>query len=497
MTLTVTPRWDDPGSPLRKTWRGQVSIDSARWLVRKDVLDALAQAHRELGAEEVRTVGMFDDDMRIFGRDPTAFGRSDSQRKRPNFQLIDTCFDQLLEIGIRPVVGTNFMPTALAGKDAPGFHPGWYTQPPADLGEWAAFVGTFARHLVERYGREEVVRWTFEVWNEPNLTGFWKSDRDSWYALWSATWHALKRVDERIQVAGPSTARGMWLGEFVERTSSAGCPADIIITHIYNNDNEFAALSPFEGAQEGKTNQAPDFAKRVICGAASELSAAGWTGPVHWNEWGRSWYGCDRPRETAQEAAWIALTMAGASQQADRFTYWCLSDVFDQAGYGAEAFHGNFGLLSLQRLRKPAYHAFQLLDRLGAHAVPVDCTGGDAALGAWCTRSDRAFQALVYAVAPKEPWTRTSVAVEVALPPGADPARACLWRIGEGENDILSAWHALGSPAYLSPAELHRLRAGNELTPAPAGALAFADGRARFIIDRPGLALLEMPCSAG
>lgn len=492
MTLTIRPQWHDPGTDLRKTWRGQVSIDSARWLLRKDVLDALALARRELGAEEVRTVGMLDDDMRVYGRDPTAFGTAEAKRKRPNFQLLDTCFDQLLEIGIRPVVGTNFMPTALARQPAPEFHPGWYCQPPADLRAWASFIGALAGHLVDRYGREEVARWTFEVWNEPNLS-FWRGTTDEWYELWAATWTAIKRVEPRCAVAGPSTARGEWLTAFVERTRRGGCPADVITTHVYNDDSQFAALQPFEGRHEGQTNSDVDFAIRVIRGAHAELRQAGFAGAIHWNEYGRSWIGCDHPRESAQEAAWIAMTMAQASQYGDRFAYWCLSDVFDQVGYGAEAFHGGFGLLSLQGLRKPAYQAFRLLDRLGERSLPAAVEGGDTATGAWVTRGRGCVQALIHAVAPAAGQPPAELAVALALPPGARCEQARLWRIGGHENDIVAAWRDLGAPAYLSRAQTLQLRAVNELTAAPAGALACGAGWARFALAVPGLALLEIP----
>jgi xylan 1,4-beta-xylosidase len=148
------------------------------------------------------------------------------------------------------------------------------------------------------------------------------------------------------------------------------CEPDYIITHIYNNDSEVAALSPFDGPQEDKASTSPHFAAGVMRGVRRELDVRDFKGEVHWNEWGRSWLPHDPVRESANEAAFVVKTMSEVSQLADYFAYWCLSDVYDQLGYGRETFHGNYGLLNLQGLRKPAYHAFQLLSLLEKSACP-------------------------------------------------------------------------------------------------------------------------------
>ena len=49
-----------------------------------------------------------------------------------------------------------------------------------DYTAWAAFYHA----LMERYGADEVVTWPVEVWNEPNLPGFWyKADMQEYFKL--------------------------------------------------------------------------------------------------------------------------------------------------------------------------------------------------------------------------------------------------------------------------------------------------------------------------
>ena len=54
--------------------------------------------------------------------------------------------------------------------------------------------GSFTRHLLDRYGKNEVESWYFEVWNEPNID-FWDGvpKQQTYFALYDVTARALKR----------------------------------------------------------------------------------------------------------------------------------------------------------------------------------------------------------------------------------------------------------------------------------------------------------------
>ena len=82
--------------------------------------------------------------------------------------------------------------------------------------KWDALIDAFARHLVERYGIDEVAQWYFEVWNEPNID-FWagKPKQATYYELYDHTARALKQVNTRLRVGGPSTAQAAWAGDFI------------------------------------------------------------------------------------------------------------------------------------------------------------------------------------------------------------------------------------------------------------------------------------------
>src|SRR5690606_19757538 len=89
-----------------------------------------------------------------------------------SFFNIDSIFDFLLSIHMKPLVELSFMPEMLASGTSTIMHYKGNTTPPKSLSEWSNLIVALAQHLVDRYGAQEVRTWMFEVWNEPNLD-FW------------------------------------------------------------------------------------------------------------------------------------------------------------------------------------------------------------------------------------------------------------------------------------------------------------------------------------
>jgi xylan 1,4-beta-xylosidase len=499
--ITIKPTYHHAGEPFRNTWSQFGNIDQFRWLVRGDVQQQLRQAYQELGLRHLRSVGMFDDEMRVLGIDPTTFGQS-SRRERYNWQVTDYVIDTLIEIGIAPVFCTTFVPSALKGGDASVFTTKSLTSPPRDSGAWADLVASSVRHAMERYGKERVRGWYYEVWNEPNLMGpnaFWGGTQEEYFHHWKTTFNAIKSVDPELRVGGPSTARSEWIGEFLDFSEANACQPDYVTSHIYNNDSEASPLSPFEGPQEAKTSKSPHFAAGVIRGVRALLTEKGFRGELHFNEWGRSWLPCDAIRETAAEAAFIVKTLSEVSQDVDAMAYWCLSDIYDQVGYGAETFHGNYGLLNLQGLRKPSYHAFQLMNRLGSSRICSDtsrsASSEQGTCGAICTTSDNAHQILLYHYDPSPEGLERPETVRIALPVGAKDSGIRVHVIDASHNNIVTLWKRLGSPAYLNGPELATLKAGNILAPAEGYLLKNIPNGEIFLeleLNGSGIALVEI-----
>jgi len=457
--------------------------------------DQLEMAKRELKATHVRAVGMFDDEMRVFCQSPGAFMGLEPKQPRTNWQTVDYVLDSLGDRGLKPVFTTSFIPSAMASGPTTVFTTKAHTSPPRDLKQWEDFVRESVQHAIERYSLEEVKTWPFEVWNEPNLKGwFWGGDLGQFHELWAATWRAIKSVDASLRVGGPSTGRAEWLEELLEFGARNGCSPDFLITHIYNNDSVADhPLAPFDPNVAERGSTSPTFARDMIRNVSTFLRRRNFKGALHWNEWGRSFHAIDPRREQPSEAVFIAQLLSEVSQEADVFSYWCLSDIYDQVGYGREAFFGGYGLLSLQGLRKPAYHAFELLTRLGQERVGVGMHGDAGACGAIATLCLEKGRLLIHAQPEANADRVESLEVMVELPRGASVEE--LHRVDSLENNVLAQWAELGRPAYLSREQTRELAADNALK-ASSSSLRLerteTGACVRFTMESPGIALLSV-----
>ena len=184
--------------PTDRFWRLCVGSDYPGILLRPDNLAHLRRVREELGFEYMRFHGIFHDSMEAY--------REVDGRPIHNFDRIGAAYDAILALGMKPFVEIGFMPTALASRSETIFY--WQANgaPPKDYGKWSDFITAFATFLVERYGREEIQSWRFEIWNEPNLDGFWRGDQNEDFRLYDVTTRALRAVEPRAQVGGPATA---------------------------------------------------------------------------------------------------------------------------------------------------------------------------------------------------------------------------------------------------------------------------------------------------
>ena len=137
-------------------------------------------------------------------------------------------YDHVLHLGLVPVIELSFMPRDLArNPDTTVFEYGAIVSPPKDWDRWGDLVGALVRHLVERYGLEEVRdRWSFEVWNEANLEVFWSGTQEEYFRLYDVAARAIKDVHPGLVVGGPSSAAAGWIDETLAHVGASGAPLD-------------------------------------------------------------------------------------------------------------------------------------------------------------------------------------------------------------------------------------------------------------------------------
>ena len=368
--------------PLPHFWEKMFGSGRAILSLRDDYRHDLRETKRITDFEYIRFHAIFHDEVGLYDEDANG-------KPIYNFSYVDQIYDGLLANTVRPLVELSFMPKKLT-SDPNALHAFWYKQnvaPPKDWDKWGQLIEAFTRHLVERYGIEEVSQWYFEVWNEPNLD-FWVGNpkEETYYQLYDQASLAVKRVSPRLRVGGPSTAQAAWADRFLAHCKDKNVPVDFVSSHVYGNDKAEDVFGTHEQILRN------EMVCRSVKKVHEQIAASAYPKmPLIWTEYNAAYDNETQVTDSAYMGPFLANTIRECDVLADIMSYWTLSDVFEEQGVVKTPFYGGFGLLAERDIPKPAFNDFALLHRLGDTRLNVSSDSllvtrrkdGSLAIAAW------------------------------------------------------------------------------------------------------------------
>lgn len=442
--------------PLDRFFDHCVGSDFPGTLMREDCLAQLKTTVDELGFRYLRFHDIFHDVLRTVTRGADG-------KLAFDFSGIDRLYDALLARRIRPFVELGFTPQALATSGQTIFYWKGNTSHPEPQG-WVALIEAFVRHLLTRYGAAEVRQWYFEVWNEPNLDGFWeRADQAAYFALYSRTAKAIKAIDAQLRVGGPSTAGAAWVPEFLAHAKATATPVDFVTTHTYGVDHGY--LDEY-GVEDRKLSPSPDAIVGDVRRVRAQIEASHLPGlPLFFTEWSTSYNPRDKVHDSYMSASYVLTKLRQVQGLAQHMSYWAYSDLFEEPGAPDRPFHGGFGLMTREGVRKPVWFAYKYLAALQGREIPV------ADPHCWAATGSDAVQAVVWdwrhpdqQVSNRSFFGRPQPARDAGtlqlqlrhLPPGT--WRVTRQRTGYQANDAHTAYLKMGAPDALDARQLATLQ---------------------------------------
>lgn len=470
----ITINTNAPSTPFPHYWEKMFGSGRANLVLRANYQKDIRIVRRATDFQYVRFHAILDDENGVYSQDAQG-------RPVYNWSYVDHIYDALLANGIRPFVEISFMPKDLAAH--PDYQAFWYhpiVSPPADYTKWDALITAFARHLVDRYGIDEVSKWYFEVWNEPNIV-FWsgKPAQATYFELYDNTARALKAVNSRLRVGGPATAQAAWVSEMITHCDRNHVPLDFVSTHIYGNDtaenvfHERRKIAPHKmviAAVQKVHDEILHSSRPHIPFIMSEFNA------VYDNE--------QKITDSIYMGPWIADTISNCDGMTKMMSYWSFSDVFEEGGPIKTPFYGGFGLVAEDNIPKPSYDAFMLLHELGHQRLPAP---RNAAIVT--KRADGTLVIAAWNLA--EPGAAaSSKSVSFNFQGVHKDAWAVVRRVDAQHGDTLDAWKKMGSPDYPTPVQISELQRAAEI--GPEEDVAVRNGHLTLVLPPMGLAVLEI-----
>lgn len=264
---------------------------------------------------------------------------------RPNYIRIDHIFDyyseteldqviqDIVSTGAKPFIALSYMPPSIAVD-------GNITNNPKNWSDWENLVQKTVEHISGRLGLN-ISNVYYEVWNEPDLFGKFKTSGDKNYLdLYSHTVRAATRAGNvnSFKIGGPATTGFYenWLNSLVAFTQSNGLRLDFLSWHRYSKNL---------GDYENDMNSASHYGQETVI---TEL------GPNSEN---------DTVYDNNFSAIHTIATAALMEGKADKIFNFEIKD-----GPGNEKYWGRWGMITHEKWGapeiKPRYRAIQFLNNL-------------------------------------------------------------------------------------------------------------------------------------
>ncbi len=407
-----------------------------------EYLEQLKMVQEEIGFKHIRGHGLFCDDMAIYQE----YEENGETRVEYNYTYLDRVMDSYLELGLKPFLELGFMPTKLASGTQTVFYWKGNVTPPKSYEAWQAMVQALLRHLMQRYGTDDVVTWPIEVWNEPNLGGFWQNaDMEEYFKLFARTFRAIKEVDSRFRVGGPAVCGGSdkpWIQGFMEFCRKENIPVDFVTRHHYTTElperDGHYGYAKLMKPEDGFENL---HSTREIVDSFVEYKGL----EIHLTEFNTSYIPNCPLHDTNQNAAYLAHQLSRLGEDNESYSYWTFGDVFEEQGVPFTPFHGGFGLVANGCIPKPTFWTFSFFKKL--KELPGQCVYRDDE-----TVVMKLDNGTYRIVAWNKSLNRTGKKLEISYLLEMLKGDYCVLQrsVDEATCNPLKVWHDMGEPANLS-----------------------------------------------
>jgi xylan 1,4-beta-xylosidase len=428
---------------------------------------------------------------------------SEDKEGRPQYHwaILDRIFDTYRERGMRPYVQIGFMPEALSIKPIPYQHhwapdkrnsisTGW-AYPPKDYRKWAELVYQWVRHCIDKYGRDEMERWYWEVWNEPDIF-YWRGTPEEYFKLYDYAADAVKRALPTAKVGGPevtgprSERAARFLRAFLEHclrgtnyaTGRPGAPLDFISFHakgaprVVNGHVQMGLAAQLRDIDRGFAIVAsfPELREKPIVIGESDPDGCAACPATLFPQYGY--------RNGSLYACYTAAAFARKYQLAEKYGVHFEGAVTWAFEFEDQPYFPGFRALASNRIELPVLNAFRMFGLMGGRRLAVECSadaGVDSLLqkgvrgapdvSGLATLQDGRLCVLIWNYHDDDVPGPTA-AIELSLkglPSVETPLLLQHYRIDQEHSNAYEAWKRIGSPQKPNAGQCAELKGAAQL----------------------------------
>ncbi len=306
-----------------------------------------------------------------------------------NYDLIDQALDFLTEHKLKAFLDFGRRPDmALRTNGEDIFYNEDYI-PFENQEAWQRAVTAFLRHILQRYGQEEVASWYYEL----SINDLTKTPAQNFYAgpftyfeAYCYMYHEMRRLIPGAKFGGTGAIiLTDWKKQhdFIRCCQEQDVLPDYLGYKIFPYDDVRLAdgshgrvVSQNEAAEEKQVEQIRQLMRET---GLEAKGVALWI-----TEWNNSISNRNYLNDSCFRAAYIVHKISRLWNQVDSLALMCGSDWISSYMDTVGILNGGIGLLSKDTIRKPAFYAVDFLNQLGGellaqneHCLVTRSSGGD------------------------------------------------------------------------------------------------------------------------
>ncbi len=440
-----------------------------------------------------------------------------------DWTIVDHIFDTYLKAGVRPYVQIGFMPKALSPKPDPYQHHwtpgaeyntilGGWAYPPTDYDKWRELVHKWVLHCIDKYGRDELQQWYWELWNEPNIM-YWQGTPAEYFKLYDYTMDGVRSALPTARVGGPEIAGGASRGgikfqhDFLEHclrgtnaaTGKIGTPIDFISFHAKGSPKVVDGH-----VQMGISNELNDIDKGFATIAEfPELKntpiVIGECDPDGCAACSAEKYPQNNYRNGALYAAYTAAAFSHAHDIATKRGVNLLGALTWAFEFEHQPYFAGFRTLATNGVPLPVLNVFRMFAKMDGQRIAADSSASiplemmiskgvrdEPDVSALASVSDHKLRVMVWNYHDADvPGPSANIELNLSHLPAAN-VRMIQYRIDDEHSNAFGAWKKMGSPKSPTKEQYEELMKASELQAmGDSEALKASDGEAKVNLDLP------------
>ena len=340
--------------PYKNPWNRCLNAGSAISILQAKMQKYLCEIKENLGITRVRITNLFSWEMRI---------RKDRSVGTYNFEMVDMVLDFLLGSGLKPVLDTAQKPDRVILNPENIVPLEREDSVFQTLEECERVVEEFLKHIVQRYGAQEVAGWIFDLGVNPMM------DLDDKYLeMFDTLSGIIKSYVPQARVGGGCIPPEYLRRENLRKWFEEHRRPDFLSLAVFPYQ---LSASGFDSGEPALVHSSDaHFFHNALLSVRELLKDCGAQEmPVILSEWNMTFSDRSFYNDSCGKAAQMLKLMTECLQDTEMAAYLFATDLSVMNYDTSAVLFGGTGLVSKDGLAKPAYYALYFMNRLDSRLI--------------------------------------------------------------------------------------------------------------------------------